>query len=340
MTATSETDRFLVFTEGSARYALEARLIRESTRLPRLTVLEETAPWVVGAFDLRGELVPVVSPARCLRHPLPAAAVSDLAIVADAGGHPIGLHASVLLGLEPALRRHCLPTDPDAKPAPLLRTEVALPGGEVAGILEPGRIRIHARDAAEVDDLPDGRISAFEQTLSPADLAILDRRAVRCGGLSVTAEPGRPFVLAQIGDEQIAFPAEQCLELARVRAPVPVPGSPPHIIGFAAVRGDVLALVDVRGPLGIPTRGLWEPPQMVIVHFDGERTGIAVDSALELVRQPMTSPETLPLALRQAGARWLRGALRLNERPVPVIDASALLQWGGLVVDQVAVPAG
>jgi chemotaxis signal transduction protein len=206
MTVESDTDRFLVFTEGDVRYALEVRRVRESLRLPRLTVLEETAPWVVGAFDLRGELVPVVSLARCFHHRIPAAAVSELVIITDAGGHPLGLHASRLLGLKPALRRPAAPlteADDAETTASLLRGEVILDDG-AARVLEPGHIRIHARDASELDDLPDGRISAFEQAFSLTDLSTLDRRAVRCGGLTdASGEPHRdPYGLALIdGDE-------------------------------------------------------------------------------------------------------------------------------------------
>jgi len=191
MNAKSDIDSFLVFIEGDVRCALEAHRVRESVRLPRLTALGETAPWVVGAFELRGELVPVVSPASCLHRPVPAAAVSDLVIVADAGGHPLGLHASRVLGLNPPLHRPVPLTETDDAEAPstLLRAEVTLDDG-VAWILDPERIHIHARDVSEVDDLPDGRISAFERAASPTDLATMDRRAVRCSGLiDIGVEP-------------------------------------------------------------------------------------------------------------------------------------------------------
>jgi chemotaxis signal transduction protein len=200
MNVKSDTDRFLVFTEGEVRYALELNEVRESLRLPRLTVLEETAPWVVGAFDLRGELVPVVSPATCLRQPVPAAAVSDLVIVADAGGHPLGLHASDVLGLKPArsLPTPLAETDDAATTAPLPCAEVTFADG-TAWVLKPERIRIHARDAAEVADLPDGRIRDFEQGISPSDLATLDRRAIRCGGL--TEDRDNPVAGAPVARE-------------------------------------------------------------------------------------------------------------------------------------------
>ncbi len=109
-----------------------------------------------------------------------------------------------------------------------------------------------------------------------------------------------------------------------------MPGSPPHVIGFAALRGEVLVLVDVRGPLGLSVRGLWEPRQMVVVSFDGERTGIAVDQVLELARAPVMPVDALPLPLRQAGAHGLRGALRRGTAGADRRrDGTAAMGWPG-----------
>jgi|GEM_PF-2026620 len=357
---------FLVFSERGLRYALPAGGIREALRLPRLTALEETAPWVLGAFELRGELVPLLSPALCLRHPpIPAAQLSDVAVVADCDGHPLAFHADEITTLSPARRVLSIPTDASGN-GNLIAYEIALDDG-IARVLDPRRLRLHALDAAEVSDLPDGRLNSFEQTLDDRALQQLSARAAQYSlapGAS-SKDSKETFVLLGIGGETLAAPAADCLELVRIGALVPVPGTPAQILGFGALRGEIITVVDVRSALGFATAGLWEPPLMVIIRFREHLTGIAVDAAFAIHRTRLGPCEELPLTLRTIGEHWLRGAIRINadslrseaeadgtsglssgaasgpapgtsqdhQHPLPVVDLDALLEWGRLVVD-------
>jgi purine-binding chemotaxis protein CheW len=358
---------FLIFSERGMRYALPASRIREALRLPRLTALEETAPWVLGAFELRGELVPLLSPALCLRHPpIPSAQLSDLAVVADCIGHPMAFHADEITTLARARSLFRIPTDAAGNGnGNVIAYEIALDDG-IARVLDPRRVRLHAVDAAEVSDLPNDRLSSFEQGLDAAALQELSARAAQYSlvpGASAK-NSDESFVLLGIDRETLAAPATDCLELVRIGALVPVPGTPAHILGFGALRGEVITVVDVRSALGLATAGLWEPPLMVVIRFGGQLTGIAVDAAFAIHRTRLGPCEELPLALRTTGERWLRGAIHVDadriqsevpsnagsgadsgadsgasqdhQHPLPVVDLAALLEWGRLIVDEPA----
>jgi purine-binding chemotaxis protein CheW len=347
---------FLIFSERGMRYALPAGTIREALRLPRLTALEETAPWVLGAFELRGELVPLLSPALCLRHPPPPSAqLSDLAVVADCAGHPMAFHADQITSLARPRRVLPIPTDAAGNGnGTVIAYEIALDDG-IARVLDPRRVRLHAVDAAEVSDLPDDRLNSFEQALDAAALQELSARAALYSLVPGTSaeRSDASFVLLGIGGETLATPAADCMELVRIGALVPVPGTPAHILGFGALRGEVITVVDVRSALGFATAGLWEPPLMVVIRFGGQRTGIAVDAAFAIHRTRLGPCEELPLALRTMGEHWLRGAIHVDadniqsealsdggsgagqdhQHPLPVVDLAALLEWGRLIVD-------
>ena len=337
---------FLIFSERGGRYALPAAIVREALRLPRLTALEETAPWVLGAFELRGELVPLVSPSLCLHHPpIPTARLSDLAVVADRDGHPLAFYANEITTL--AIPRRVLPIPADsADDGNIIAYEIALEDG-IARVLDPARVRLHATDTTEVSDLPDQRLSAFEQAL---DASAIERFAARATRYSLipsmsTTHGQESFALLGIGGASLAMAASDCLELVRIGPLVPAPCTPAHILGLCALRGEVVPLVDVRSALGLPAHGLWEPPMMAVIRFDGQRTGIAVDAAFSVALTRLEPATELPLALRTAGEHWLRGAIRvkadgkqpnagqINGRPLPVVDVGALLESGRLVVD-------
>lgn len=173
---------FLVFTQGEATFALPAARVNELLSLPRLSPLDETAPWVIGGFDLHGALTPVVSLVTWLGEPLPAAHRGDLVIVIEVRGDPLGIHADAVLGNEPAP----LPGGPAPLPAftggvpeP---TRVALPGGSALW-LDPGRLPLAADP--RVSDPAEERLGAFERGLIDTDLAELEHRAHRYGDLGV-----------------------------------------------------------------------------------------------------------------------------------------------------------
>jgi hypothetical protein len=124
--------------------------------LPRLTPLEQTAPWVLGAFDLRGELVPVISIELLLGRRRPVASPADLVLVGRAAGFPLGVHTSGLV---------CI--------------EAAAAGGTVRGdVLDLNDIRL--TDAGTGADA-EARLADFERRLSEQALQRLEQRARRYG---------------------------------------------------------------------------------------------------------------------------------------------------------------
>jgi hypothetical protein len=149
--------RVLVRTARGAR-ALLADDIDTCLPLPRLTPLGQTAACVLGAFDLRGELVPVISLELLVGERSPCAAPTDLVLVALAANFPVGLYTP---------RPACIEWRP-ARGAPC-------------------RGEIDLRDVPLTVVGPDGqrsaetRLARFEHSLTPQALRRLEQRARRYG---------------------------------------------------------------------------------------------------------------------------------------------------------------
>lgn len=181
MFAANQTQCFLVFTQGASVFALPAVRVHGLLSLPRLSPLDETAPWVIGGFDLHGALTPVVSLCTWLGEPLPRARPGDLVILTDVRGDPLGLHCDAVLGHEPALAPPV--TAPSAMSALLggvATARVALPGGSALAP-DPGRLPLAADPRSS--DRAEARLRAFEADLAAEDLAELAHRAHRYAGL-------------------------------------------------------------------------------------------------------------------------------------------------------------
>lgn len=166
-------EQCVVFALCAQTYAVAAGRLHTCLSLPRLTPLDETPAYLVGAFDLRGELTPVVNLAVLSGSELQPAAIGDLLIVVDAGGYPLALHADTMLGLEPLCaqpwQRHA-----DAGEA----RQINLSGGR-AQLIDPARISLVLETDCLTERSADERLRHFERELDSADLALLETRAER-----------------------------------------------------------------------------------------------------------------------------------------------------------------
>jgi chemotaxis signal transduction protein len=165
----------VVFSLGSETYAVAAVHMRSCLSLPRLTPLDDTPDYLIGAFDLRGELAPVVSLAVLSGKPLKPAGNGDLIIVVDVGENPLAFHADAMLGVEP-VRAEPWAKAYNAADAAVL--EVVLSGGH-AWLVEPTAIHLVAQTARPASGAAEQRLRAFERRLSATALSQLEERAER-----------------------------------------------------------------------------------------------------------------------------------------------------------------
>lgn len=109
-------------------------------------------------------------------------------------------------------------------------------------------------------------------------------------------------VLGRVGMERVAFDAaviEAALDLHEI---VPVPLAPPHIRGIAAVRSQVLTVVDVG--LAVGQGSACEGRRVLVVQSEGHRYALLVDAVDEVV-----TPEAVHAGIDASlGAGWNRVA--------------------------------
>ncbi len=83
------------------------------------------------------------------------------------------------------------------------------------------------------------------------------------------------FVFGWIGSHQVAFEARHVEVVIDIAMVVPVPLAPAHVIGLAAIRSQVITVIDccvATGGSGVAPTG-----RAVVVMIDGHRYGLRVD---------------------------------------------------------------
>ena len=327
----------VVFRVGDGLFAVPASSVREVVLLPDLRPVAEAPLHVMGVFDLRGALVPVVDLDLRMGDPARPYRLEDAAVVVDHEGGPTGVVANEVLGVEPVP-----PEQVESRPeyvmgrAPLL-AGFARAGGRLLTLIEPSRLRDLDAPPAQPDDLrelADARraLWAFDE---PARATLRARAASLARRPDEEdARPGASIAVVALDGERFGLDLGPVREFASIRQLTPLPGVPPHVLGVMNLRGDLVTVVDLRVPLGLPAAPA-PPSGAVVVRVDDGLAGLAVDAVVDVATLHEADVGPVPVAARAlAGAHRMLGAVPHDGRLLTLLDLPGMLRDGDLVVHE------
>ena len=130
--------------------------------------------------------------------------------------------------------------------------------------------------------------------------------------------------LFSLGGQLFAIDVTQVREVAIFEDWTTVPLAPPHLVGVANLRGDVVPIADARAVLGLPARRGTRKLSTLIVEAEGFEVALVIDGdvSLEAFGGIMAPDESIP----HPHARWALGFLADGERLVPLVDPGRLLR--------------
>jgi purine-binding chemotaxis protein CheW len=149
----------------------------------------------------------------------------------------------------------------------------------------------------------------------------------------VAADAGRvlPVLEFALGDERYAVDATAVREVCRVKAVTPVPSTPEHIAGVMAVRGRIVAVVDLSVLVAAPACVLSEDTMGIVLHADDMEFALAADAVIGLRTISDSSLQVDVSALSGARRTYLLG---VTENRTAVLDARRLLDDDALIAVQ------
>jgi purine-binding chemotaxis protein CheW len=114
-------------------------------------------------------------------------------------------------------------------------------------------------------------------------------------------------------------------EALRSHARTRVPLAPATIAGLVNLRGQVVLTIDLRTRLGLPGRPDADEPMMVVVQVAGEAISLLVDEIGDVVDVGPASFETPPDTLDAAVRPLIRGAHKLDDGLLLVLDVDEVV---------------
>lgn len=143
--------------------------------------------------------------------------------------------------------------------------------------------------------------------------------------ISAAAPAEAAYLVLRCAGERYALVSAAVREIARWRAPTPVPGAPALLPGIISQRGVVLPIVDLRLLLALPAAPPDRETRLVICQHEPVDLALLVDGVDDLVQLPADQLAQPPAGLEPRRAHLLAAVARHDDQPLAILDLPALI---------------
>jgi purine-binding chemotaxis protein CheW len=134
-----------------------------------------------------------------------------------------------------------------------------------------------------------------------------------------------------LADERYAVETCHTREVRPFPEFTPVPGAPDFLAGLVNLRGEVLAVFDLRRFFGVADRGLTDRSRVIVLGGERAEFGVLADAVHEVTTLRIDEVAEPPASVAGAGRDYLRG---VTKDALIVLDGAVLLRDGRLFIDQ------
>lgn len=126
-----------------------------------------------------------------------------------------------------------------------------------------------------------------------------------------------------LSEHHFGLPAEVVVEIVRVVACAPLPGSPEIVEGVIDVRGTLVPVLDVRGRFGLPAAVVDLEQHLILARAGLRVVALRVDRALDLVSVP--DGAVVPVERLAPATPLVAGVARLPDGVLVIHDLDRFL---------------
>jgi purine-binding chemotaxis protein CheW len=163
--------------------------------------------------------------------------------------------------------------------------------------------------------------------------AVMEERARALARVPAEARAAEVLQLAvfTLANERYGIETRFVREVVRLTDYTPVPGAPEFLVGVINLRGEILAVIDLRKFLGVAPRGVTDLSRVVVLGGERAEFGVLADTADEVLALRTDEVHEPPGTVTGIGREYLHG---ITAAALIVLDGSVLLQDGRLFIDQ------
>jgi purine-binding chemotaxis protein CheW len=153
-------------------------------------------------------------------------------------------------------------------------------------------------------------------------------------GESAQSVEYRDYVVFHLGGERFGIPTTCSREVLRLPRLVQVPRLPEHIRGIVNLRGQIVAVTDLRPLLGLAQRELPQRVQLVVVEAAGLQTALLTEGVEGIHAIAVDTIEPVTEGLAGFPRDAAEGHVATEKGLLVLLDLEHILRRGEYVIDQ------
>lgn len=329
---------YFVFALNGYFYAVPAPIVQEIVYLPELTLLATAASDVVGVFDLRGNLVPVLDVRLRFRQTCPPYQASDGIVILHLAGQTFGVIVNEVYDVCIADSVHDNPLLYSARINAELDEPLLIGSLKKADrIITLMNVEALLQQATFTVPEEAGSYSDFYARANPDDRVVFALRAEKLKWQETREDASTYLALAVIilNEEYFGIDLAGVREFANIGDIVPIPCTPAHILGCINLRGAVLTLIEMRQAIHLPPKPVQADSKAVVINAaDDFPVAIMVDGVREVIYVDPQKITPVPTAVASVSGGFLTGEMPYQDKLLTLIDLNLILEKGELVVEE------
>lgn len=356
---------YLTFNYNNLTYGLPAENIQEIFFLPQLASIPEAPKDIIGAVNVRGEIIPVMDLNLRFGYEEIDYHVNDNVVILNHEKLKLGIIANEVHEVSLIDERNITSELPYDVTLTELKQEKFISGvvqkeDQLILLLDPKKLLRYTEsqelsldlDLFEIeeesltnpedDTLTEGEKEVIRKTVFFPQASEYERKLLqkRANNLRESTKLKdftglKPISIFTLNQEFFGIELSLVQEFIKFKKYTPIPCTPKFILGNLNLRGEIITLIDIREEFNLQSSGLKEENQAVIVNVDGVVVGIVIDAVNDIY---MMNPNDLKLEENtdneSVNQEYLQGVIPYQDKMLGIIDLNQVILGGNLLVDE------
>ncbi len=338
-----ENKSYIIFEHNTLHYAVESKDVQEIVMLPELKAIEDVHAYIVGFINLRGKIAPIIDLAVRFGHTTKRYSIEDKVIFVDAQGQLAGIIANEVYDVIdiPETNIEATPSCAVSDKAKIhFVTGEVMVKEDVVMLLDINAL-IYASEQMKKFNVEEVECQTIPQRhfcpdASPRENEVFHKRAVNLASIIEHRDFTGLKALAAIilNGEYYGVDLKTVREFSEIGKIAPVPCTPGHILGNMNLRGDIMTLIDIRGFLNLAYENTNKLEKIVVVTFNEQLVGFAVDDVIEAMYVFPEDVASAPSGVEVANEEYFVGTVPYRNKMMVILDLNIILNKDEIIVDE------
>ncbi|WP_454781746.1 chemotaxis protein CheW [Legionella sp. WA2022007384] len=139
------------------------------------------------------------------------------------------------------------------------------------------------------------------------------------------------LIVFRAGNEEFCIPISDAQEIIKVVPITPLPDSPYFMRGLINVRGDIVAIIDIKTLFSLPSLNNENPKHIIITKQKSGIFGLIVDEVVEVLRVNSADINQNPSSIVNIHEKYVGGIVVYENRLIILLNLSGILAQEELV---------